>query len=84
MRGEGERTECNGVVCLVVLRQRASKDHVSLFSTSITPRASSRRRFDSSTCCKAASRSFERESRYLMCLGEERSENRLIEVIGWI
>ena len=60
---------------------------LSLFSTSITPRASSQRRFNSSACCMAASRSSERDSGYLMCLGEEGLENsskwRVI-VIVWI
>ena len=44
---------------------------LSLFSTSITPRISSQRRFNSSACCMATSRSSERDSGYLMCLGEE-------------
>ena len=47
----------------------------SLFSTSVTPRAPSERRFEPSACCKAASSSSERDSRHLMCLGEERLEN---------
>ena len=56
----------------VVARRRTS---FSLLSASITHRTSSHRWVHSSAVYKAGARSSELDSRYLMCLDEERLEN---------